>query len=67
MSKIINSIRFLWLRLKRATSPVFIGLLCASFILWYILKLQYTYTTNFSVLVNVDGERMRARSGAEED
>ena len=59
MSKIINSIRFLWLRLMRAISPVFIGLLCASFILWYILKLQYTYTTNFSVLVNVDGERMR--------
>lgn len=59
MSKIVNSIRFFWLRLKRAISPVFIGLLCASFILWYILKLQYTYTTNFSVLVNIDGERLR--------
>ena len=59
MSKLVTTVKFLWLRLKRAISPVFIGLLCASFILWYILKLQYTYTTNFSVLVNIDGERMR--------
>lgn len=59
MSKLVSTVRFLWLRLRRAVSPVFIGLLCASFILWYILKLQYTYTTNFSVLVNIDGERMR--------
>ena len=59
MSKIINSIRFLWRRLKRAISPVFIGLLCASFILWYILKLQYTYTTDYSVVVNINGDRLR--------
>lgn len=59
MSKIITSIKFLWLRFRRAVSPVFLSLLCASFLLWYIIKLQYTYTTNFSVLVNVDGERMR--------
>ena len=58
MSKILNSIRLMLVRLRRAISPVFIGLLCASFILWYILKLQYTYTTNFPVLVNVSGERM---------
>ena len=59
MGKIVNSIRLLWIRLRRAISPVFIGLLCASFILWYILKLQYTYTTNLSVLINVSGERLR--------
>lgn len=59
MGKFLSSIRLLWRRLRRAISPVFIGLLCASFILWYILKLQYTYTTNFSVLINVDGERLR--------
>ena len=58
MGKFLNSIRVMWVRLRRAISPVFIGLLCASFILWYILKLQYTYTTTFSVLVNVSGERM---------
>lgn len=59
MGKYINSIKLLWLRWRRAISPVYIGLLCASFLLWYILKLQYTYTTNFSVLINVDGERLR--------
>ena len=59
MSKLVNRLRFLWLRIRRAISPVYMVLLCASFLLWYILKLQYTYTTNFSVLVNVDGERLR--------
>ncbi len=59
MGRFLNNLRFLWLKIKRAISPVYIALLCASFILWYILKLQYTYTTNFSVLVNVNGERMR--------
>ncbi|MBP3318217.1 MAG: hypothetical protein J6L01_07005 [Alistipes sp.] len=44
----------------RATiSPAFVYMLCAAVIMWYILKLQYTYTTNYSVLVNIDGERMR--------
>lgn len=59
MGKIIDRIKVLWRRLRRAISPVYIVLLCASFILWYILKLQYTYTTDFAVLVNVDGERLR--------
>jgi hypothetical protein len=59
MGKYINSIKLFWLRLRRTISPVYIGLLCASFLLWYILKLQYTYTTNFSVLINVNGERLR--------
>ncbi|MBQ1254016.1 MAG: hypothetical protein IIY05_06695 [Alistipes sp.] len=59
MGKFINRLKLLWLRIRRAISPVYIGLLCASFLLWYILKLQYTYTTNFSVLINVDGERLR--------
>lgn len=40
-------------------SPTFVMLLCASFILWYILKLQYTYTTDYSVVVNVNGTRLR--------
>ena len=35
--------RFGWLR--RYISPVFLALLVASFILWYIAKLNYTYTT----------------------
>ena len=43
-----------WLR--RSVSPVFLALLVASFILWYIAKLSYTYTTEQVVRVNVDGE-----------
>lgn len=38
-------------------SPVFLALLVASFILWYIAKLSYTYTTEYTVRVNVDGEK----------
>lgn len=44
-----------WIR--RYLSPVFLALLVASFILWYIAKLSYTYTTEYTVRVNVDGEK----------
>lgn len=43
-----------WLR--SYVSPVFLVLLVASFILWYIAKLNYTYTTRQVVQVDVDGE-----------
>ena len=59
MGKLVNRLRFLWLRVRQAISPVYMVLLFASFLLWYIRRLQYTYTTNFSVLINVDGERLR--------
>lgn len=42
--------------MHRYVSPVFLALLVASFILWYIAKLSYTYTTEQTVHVNVDGE-----------
>ena len=41
--------------LHRTVSPVFLALLVASFILWYIAKLSYTYTTDQVVHLNVDG------------
>lgn len=41
---------------RRYVSPVFLALLVASFILWYIAKLSYTYTTEQEVEVNVDGQ-----------
>lgn len=44
---------------RRYVSPTFVMLLCASFILWYILKLQYTYTTDYAVPVNINGTRLR--------
>ena len=42
--------------MRRYVSPVFLALLVASFILWYIAKLSYTYTTEQTVRVSVDGQ-----------
>lgn len=43
-----------WLR--HYISPVFLALLVASFILWYIAKLSYTYTTEQVVHVSIEGQ-----------
>ena len=59
MSNAIDKLKAIWRQMKSYVSSTFIMLLCASFIMWYILKLQYTYTTNYAVLVNIEGERMR--------
>lgn len=59
MGKIIEKLKLFRRWLHRYVSPVFISLFCASFILWYILKLGYVYTTDYSVGVNVDGQTMR--------
>ncbi len=45
-----------WKWVRRSVSPVFLMLLVASFILWYIAKLGYTYTTEQNVRVQVDGQ-----------
>ena len=45
-------------RLRKYISPVFLALLAVSFTLWYISKLNYTYTTDFNVKVKVDGQRI---------
>ena len=45
-------------RLRKYISPVFLVLLGVSFTLWYISKLNYTYTTDFNIKVKVDGERI---------
>lgn len=45
-----------WKLMRRYVSPVFLSMLVASFILWYIAKLSYTYTTEQTVRLNVDGE-----------
>ena len=59
MSNALDKLKALWRVLKSSVSPAFIMLMCASFIMWYILKLQYTYTTDYAGLVNIEGERMR--------
>lgn len=43
-----------WLR--HYVSPVFITLLVASFILWYIAKLNHTYTTEQVMRINISGQ-----------
>lgn len=59
MGMIIEKLELFRRWLKRYISPAFISLFCASFILWYILKLGNVYTTNYEVLVNVDGTSVR--------
>lgn len=59
MRKFLEILKSAWQWFRGAVSSAFVILFCASFILWYILKLQYTYTTDYSVLVNVDGELLR--------
>ncbi len=39
--------------------PVFLAMLVASFILWYIAKLSYTYTTEQVIPVTVDGRKFK--------
>ena len=41
---------------REYVSSVFIVMLVASFVLWYLSKLNYTYTTEHDVKVTVDGE-----------
>ena len=47
---------FVWLR--RHISPVFVMMLVAAFILWYITKLGAVYTTDHKVTVVVDGQSL---------
>lgn len=59
MGKITDFLKSIRRWMQKYISPAFISLFCASFILWYILKLGYVYTTDYAVLVNIDGETMR--------
>lgn len=45
--------------LKRYISPAFVVLFCASFILWYILKLGNTYVTEYDIKVEIAGETIQ--------
>ena len=59
MRKFMEILKSMWGWFRSAVSTAFVILFCASFILWYILKLQYNYTTDYSVLVNIEGEQLR--------
>ncbi len=58
MKKIWLHIKAFCRLLRRYISPVFIAMFVLAFILWYISKLSYTYTTDFKVKVRVDGRRI---------
>ena len=45
-------------KLRNYIPPVFLAMLAVSFTLWYISKLNYTYTTDFNIKVKVNGERL---------
>ena len=42
--------------MHRYVSPVFLALLVASFILWYLAKLTYMYTTEQTIRLSIDGQ-----------
>lgn len=59
MLNAMDKLKALWVWMQNYISPAFISLLCASFILWYIVKLEHNYTTEYDVSINVDGEHLR--------
>lgn len=50
---------------RRLSNPVFFALLLLSFVLWYIVKLSYTYTTDINIPVYVDNVRYNVRTNVE--
>lgn len=65
MGTLLDKFRVIKRWLKGYISPAFILLFCASFVFWYILKLGNTYTTEYNILVNVDGQTIRIPSVVE--
>lgn len=45
-------------KLRKYISPVFLALFAVSFTLWYISKLNYSYTTDFEVDVDINGKEV---------
>lgn len=50
---------------RRFSNPVFFMLLLMSFILWYVIKLSYTYTTEINIPVKIDSTYYSVRCGVE--
>ena len=62
MGKFLNAIENFF---RSSVSPIFVLLLFASFALWYITKLDYDYTTDIPVRVNLDGYKFKVQCTAE--
>lgn len=57
MKRLIEKLKAWFRALTRYVSPVFMMLFVASFVLWYIAKLNYTYTTDMNVKVKIGSHR----------
>lgn len=61
-----NSIKlYLKLIVRRLSNPVFFLLLFCSIVLWYIIKLSYTYTTDIVIPVKIEDTRYSVRCNVE--
>lgn len=56
MKKFVHYIGVGLRKIRSYISPVFVMLLFASFTLWYVAKLNYTYTTSIDVRVRIEGK-----------
>lgn len=57
--KILDKGKEVYSRMKRRITPAFLVMVALSFIFWYSGKLQYTYTAELPVTVQIEGERVR--------
>lgn len=61
-----NSIKlYLKLIVRRLSNPVFFLLLFFSVVLWYVIKLSYTYTTDIVIPVKIEDTRYAVRCNVE--
>lgn len=59
MKRVAEILQFVRDIFQRYVSTAFVVLFCASFILWYVMKLGDTYVTEYDILVEVDGKEVR--------
>ncbi len=57
--KILDKGKEVYSSVKRRITPAFLVMVALSFIFWYSGKLQYTYTAELPVTVQIEGERVR--------
>lgn len=53
----MNKIKEILKKIRSYISPVYVTMLFAAFVLWYITKLGETYTTDHEVVAMIDGDQ----------
>ncbi len=48
-------------KLRKWVSPTFVMMLVASFVLWYIAKLSYSYTTELDINVEIERQKVEVK------